>query len=198
MTVDERRKCLKRMQRRYLAATREERSRLLDELAELTGLHRKSVVRLLKGPSLDRQPRVQQRGREYGPAVDDALRVIWESLDYVCAERLTPGLVPTAQLLAQHGELRLTPELERNSGRSASPRCSATSPGWRRTRRGSRAKGPRRPTGWRGRSRCGGFLGTSGSRATSRSIWCITAGRPPRGSTSTRCSSSTWRRAGVS
>jgi hypothetical protein len=32
-------------------------------------------------------------------------------LDYVCAERLTPGLVPTARLLAQHGELVLPPEL---------------------------------------------------------------------------------------
>jgi hypothetical protein len=77
MTVDERRKCLKRMQGRYLAATREERSRLLDELVVLTGLHRKSVVRLVKGGSLERQGRRRQRGREYGAAVDDALRVIW-------------------------------------------------------------------------------------------------------------------------
>ena len=108
MTVDERRKCLKRMQGRYLAASREERGRLLDELAVLTGLHRKSVVRLLKGPSLERQPRRQQRGREYGAAVDDAVRVIWESLDYVCAERLTPALVSTAEQLARHGELAVS------------------------------------------------------------------------------------------
>ena len=36
MTVNERRKCLKRMQGRYLSGTREERSRLLDELVVLT------------------------------------------------------------------------------------------------------------------------------------------------------------------
>jgi hypothetical protein len=117
MTVNERRKCLKRMQGRYLAASREERSRLLDELAELTGLHRKSVVRLLKGPSLARQPRRRQRGRVYGVAVDDALRVIWESLDYICAERLTPALVATAEQLARHGELGVDDELLGQLGR---------------------------------------------------------------------------------
>jgi hypothetical protein len=118
MTVDERRTCLKRRQRRYLAATREERSRLLDELVELTGLHPKSVVRLLKGPSLERQRRRRQREREYGAAVDDALRVIWASLDYYsCAERLTPALVETAEQLARHGELAVTDELLEQLGR---------------------------------------------------------------------------------
>lgn len=117
MTVDERRKCLKRMQSRYLSGTREERSRLLDELVVLTGLHRKSVVRLLKGASLERQRRGRQRGREYGAAVDDALRVIWESLDYVCAERLTPALVATAEQLARHGELTVTDEVLEQLGR---------------------------------------------------------------------------------
>jgi hypothetical protein len=117
MTVDERRKCLKRMQARYLGASREERGRLLDELVVLTGLHRKSVVRLLAGASLERQPRRRQRGREYGAAVDDALRVIWETLDYVCAERLTPGLVETAEQLARHGELVVTEALLEQLGR---------------------------------------------------------------------------------
>jgi hypothetical protein len=117
MTVNERRKCLKRMQGRYLGGTREERSRLLDELVVLTGLHRKSVVRLLQGPSLERQPRRRQRSREYGAPVDDALRVIWESLDYVCAERLTPALVSTAEQLARHGELAVTAEVLEQLGR---------------------------------------------------------------------------------
>ncbi len=43
-------------------------------------------------------------------------RVVWESLDYVCAERLTPALLPTAEHLARFGELRLTPERREQLG----------------------------------------------------------------------------------
>jgi len=116
MTIDEKRKCIKRMQQRYLVAGREVQGRLLDDLEQLTGLHRKSLVRLLRSTDLARRPRARQRGREYGSAVDDALRVIWETLDYVCAERLTPALVRTAQCLARHGELRLDAALVEQLG----------------------------------------------------------------------------------
>ena len=51
------------------------------------------------------------RGRTYGPEVDDALRVISESLDYICADRLTPNLVWVATHLAAHGEVDTSPLL---------------------------------------------------------------------------------------
>jgi hypothetical protein len=113
MSIDERRKYLKLVAPRYVQAGRTERSRLLTEIAAVTGLHRKSLVRLLRGPTLERavrRPRV--RRRRYGAAVADVVRVVWESLDYVCAERLTPVLLPTARHLAHWGELTLTPEVE--------------------------------------------------------------------------------------
>jgi transposase InsO family protein len=112
MTVNERRKCLQRIQLKYLAADRPTQGQILDLLTEQTGLHRKSLVRLLHATDLRRHPRTRPRGRVYGIAVDDALRIIWESLDYICAERLTPTLVSTARLLAHHGELELTEVLE--------------------------------------------------------------------------------------
>ena len=87
MTIDERYKYLRMMQKRYRKAGRPERSQLLAEMQTVTQLHRKSLVRLLKG-ELIRKPRRRQRGRKYGPEVDDALRVIAESLDYICAQRL--------------------------------------------------------------------------------------------------------------
>lgn len=112
MTIDERRKYLKRMEPRYRAADRAGRSVLLTEMEQVTGLHRKSLTRLLHAPSLERQRRRRQRGRTYGPAVQAVVRVVWESLDYICAERLTPALLPTARQLARFGELTLTAEVE--------------------------------------------------------------------------------------
>lgn len=116
MTIDERRKYLGRMLPRYRGADRGAKGRLLEEMAQVTGLHRKSLLRLLRS-DLARHPRTRVRGREYGIEVDDALRVLWESLDYVCALRLTPVLVPTARQLARHGELRLDTALEQQLGR---------------------------------------------------------------------------------
>jgi hypothetical protein len=78
MTIDERRKYLRTMKKRYIKAARKERSRLLDEMEAVTGLHRKSLNRLMNG-SLERKPRRKQRGRIYGKEVDDALRVISET-----------------------------------------------------------------------------------------------------------------------
>ena len=45
MTLDERRKYLLRMQLRYVQANRTERSRLLDEMQQVTDLHRNSTSR---------------------------------------------------------------------------------------------------------------------------------------------------------
>jgi hypothetical protein len=110
MTINERRKYLRKMQERYLQADRKERGQLLDEMEVVTELHRKSLIRLMKG-SLARRPRRRQRSRTYGPEVDDALRVIAESTDYICAERLTPNLVWLATHLAAHGELTISPQV---------------------------------------------------------------------------------------
>ena len=116
MKIDDRRKYLKRMVDRYWAADRLGRSQLLAEMGAVTTLHRKSLIRLLHEPTLDRQPRVAQRGRVYLPETEDVIRVVWESLDYVCAERLTPSLLATAQHLTRFGELRLTDVIEAQLG----------------------------------------------------------------------------------
>ena len=110
MTIDERRKYLHSMRKRYEQGGRLEQGHLLDEMETITGLHRKTLTRLINGP-LVRKQRQQQRGCTYGAEIDDALRVIAESVDYVCAERLTPNLTWLAEHLAAHNELSTTPEL---------------------------------------------------------------------------------------
>ena len=110
MAIDERYKYLRCMKKRYRQAKREERGRLLDEMRAVTGLHRKSLIRLING-SLTRKGRRRQRGPTYGPQVESALCIIAESFDYICAERLCPNLTWMAPKLDAHGEIYLSPAL---------------------------------------------------------------------------------------
>ena len=120
MNIDERRKYLCRMKKRYVQSTREEKGRLLDEMEAVTELHHKSLIRLMNG-SLERTPRQKQRGCTYGPEVSYALSVITESFDYLCAERLTPNLVWMANHLAIHGEMVVSPPLLEKLGQISIP-----------------------------------------------------------------------------
>jgi hypothetical protein len=52
-----RREYLARMRERYETANRAAKSRLLDEVCEVTGYHRKVVIRLLRRPTLTRRRR---------------------------------------------------------------------------------------------------------------------------------------------
>jgi hypothetical protein len=117
MSVNERRKYLKLVMPRYIQARGKGRSQLLTEMVEVTGLHRKSLIRLMNLPSLERVPRkMRLKARRYGAAVAEVVRIVWESLDYVCAERLTPALLDTARQLVEWEELTLTPEVEEKLG----------------------------------------------------------------------------------
>ena len=110
MTIDKRRKYLHKMRIRYWQVReRRKRSQLLDEMEAVTGMHRKSILRLLHG-ELRRKPRRRQRGRKYGESVEKAVRAIAHSLE-PSAERLRPNLVAMTQQLERHGELELTAEV---------------------------------------------------------------------------------------
>ena len=107
MTIEERFKYLRKMRERYRVAGRQGRGKLLDEMEVFTGLHRKSLIRRLNGSPV-RKPRKKERQKGYGADVDAAIRVIAKSLDYPCAERLTPELTSMARHLAKHGELQVS------------------------------------------------------------------------------------------
>ena len=62
MNIDERRKYLYRMKKRYVKADRKKRGQLLDEMEAVTELHRKTLIQLMSS-DLKRKPRRKQRGR---------------------------------------------------------------------------------------------------------------------------------------
>ncbi len=87
---------------KYLKSSKEGKSKLLDYICEITGLHRKSVTRrlnILQTRDGQAQPR---RGRKtiYDPAVICALKEIWELFGQICAKRLHPNLAEYVQVLA--------------------------------------------------------------------------------------------------
>src|SRR5678816_4844685 len=81
------REYLARMRERYDRAGRDAKGGLLDEVCEVTGYHRKAVIRLLRRAARGTRRR---RGRrvEYGPQVVAALRAIWTAAGYPWSVRL--------------------------------------------------------------------------------------------------------------
>lgn len=111
MSIEERYQYLRRQQPRYAQADRVTKAQLLSEMGAYTGLHRKSLMRLMREP-IARQERCRERDKSYGAELDTALAIIWETLDYICPQRLQPNLVSTGQWLAKHQELVWSPTLE--------------------------------------------------------------------------------------
>src|SRR5207247_10799592 len=97
MTIDERRKYVNLMAARSSKAKRKERSQLLTEMEQVSKLHRKHLIRLLNGESLERKKRSTPRSRTYGLEVERVVLRVWESLDYLCAVRMARSLGRTAK-----------------------------------------------------------------------------------------------------
>src|SRR3990172_9052968 len=78
---------------RYQAAGRRDKKRILDELCQTTGLHRKAAIRLL---NRELRPRLARTGRprHYGPEVMEPLRLVWETGDRMCGKLLV-AVMPT-------------------------------------------------------------------------------------------------------
>jgi len=91
----------------------------------VTGLHRKSLIRLLYG-SLARRVRSKKGGRTYGAEVEDALRVIVEVCGDLCPERLAHNLGWMASHLNKHDEMELTGLEEVGANQSCSDKSILT------------------------------------------------------------------------
>lgn len=113
MSLQSRREYLAIAQRRYRGAkTKNERSRIIDEVVENLSYHRKYAIQVLNHPLPERKQKIRRaRKPKYLEALP-AIQVVWEALDYPCAERLHPVLRSQAESLARHGEIVLTPVIK--------------------------------------------------------------------------------------
>src|SRR3989304_8286488 len=97
--------------RRYREASKTDRTKILDEFAELTQYHRKHALRLLSGA-----PRGPRRGlarnRLYDEAVREALIVLWEAADRLCGKRLKALIPMLVDAMERHGHLSLDPTVK--------------------------------------------------------------------------------------
>jgi hypothetical protein len=99
------------MRERYERAGRDAKGGLLDEVCEVTGYHRKAVIRLLRRAVPPKPGRRRGRRVTYSPEVVAALRAIWAAAGYPWSVRLKallPAWVPWARR-----RLRLTWATER-------------------------------------------------------------------------------------
>ena len=95
---------------RYRQAKRRDKGRILDEFCQVTGYHRKHAVRVLNGPAPGAARPARRRAVQYGPAVIEALRGIWEAAGYPWSLRLK-ALLPLWLPWARK-RLRLRPAVE--------------------------------------------------------------------------------------
>ncbi len=96
---------------RYVAGSRVERGRMLDEFAALTGHHRKHAMRLLRAGLERGGSGLRSERRMYDQATRAALIVIWEALDRVCGKRLRPLVPILVAAMERYGHLQLAPEV---------------------------------------------------------------------------------------
>jgi len=73
----------------------------------ITSLHRKHLIVRMNGPGPHRRKRRRERSRHYGEDVEEAIAIIADTLDWICAERLTPGQPQMAKQLAAFGEMEV-------------------------------------------------------------------------------------------
>ena len=90
-----------------MAATKEEKGKMLDEFTLVTGLHRKAAIRLLHRLGHSGASKRCGRPRKYGAGVSEALRMVWEAGDRLCSKRLRPFLPEMIKALRRHGEQRI-------------------------------------------------------------------------------------------
>jgi hypothetical protein len=123
---------------RYRQARQGDKGRILDEFCQVTGYHRKYALRRLNAPVASGGPRRRRRSVTYGPAVVEALRVIWEAAGYPWSVRLKVALPLWLPWARRHQQLSaaVCAHLTRISARQIDRRLAAVKRTLKRRRYG--------------------------------------------------------------
>jgi hypothetical protein len=110
MSSISRKEYLREVRRLYRKAkTKKAKGELVSNVVDITGMHRKAVLRLLhrKPTGLRKQPETRGRQKRYDDAFHAALLICWHATNDICAERLQPFLPELVPKLEDLGELEI-------------------------------------------------------------------------------------------
>jgi len=102
---------LKQFAPQYHEASSAQKRVLLDTFAQVTGYHRGSGMWLLNHAEDVLHAPAYARPSQYGPDVQHALFLAWNTANRICAKRLIPFLPSLIDSLERHGHLQLTEEI---------------------------------------------------------------------------------------
>lgn len=123
MSKKTREEMMGKMRQRYEKAGAVHRRKLIDQAVELFGYHRKSAIRALSRPVVERGPLIRTgRPQEYEPGLlVPWLRQIWQATDFVCGVRLSamlPEWIPAYEQHERSMPVEVREKLLKASGRT--------------------------------------------------------------------------------
>lgn len=100
---------------RYKKASKKEKTQILNEVSNTTGLSRNRTIRLLNGSANKKNAfhKKHKQGRKtvYNKDVATLLEKIWILMDFACGKRLKAGINPFLDALLRHGELQFEDDI---------------------------------------------------------------------------------------
>ena len=104
MTQTSKTELLKEVKTRYLKATVEEKTKILDEFCNNANYNRKYATRILQARHRYKTGTKAAPKKYLGKPLEIIIKV-WELLNYPCGARLKPMLLPMAESLVSHNEI---------------------------------------------------------------------------------------------
>jgi hypothetical protein len=113
LSYQARREVLQRVAPQYREASSSQKRMLLEAFVAMTGYHRTYARWLLNHAEEVQQGHGRSQFRKYGPEVQDALFLVWQAANHICAKRLIPFLPILIEALERHEHLHISEECRR-------------------------------------------------------------------------------------